>query len=411
MSNVTFKGQPVNVDGQFPRSVPPHPAAFHLVGSDLADVALTAFAGKPRCSTSFRVWIPACVRPRCVASMSWLASSPTRSCCAFLPICRSRRVAFCGAERAGQAPDLSLIRGGGYLDEFSAWRWPFGPLAGLAARAVLVLDRRDKVLHCRGARRGNGSRAQLRRSVESTELTAWRLAVKRGGMAAHSPVALAPGNGRRCPWRCSSASCRAASTRQACAAIVARRRLRCTRTGNASCLRLRLRRPQWTYPGASLRVNTRTEFEAAPNAPGVIQLCAASTASSSSLQVSATASASDRNVRRGSGSGQCAAVGLPRLGTGAQRDGSPERSRQALVRVPVGSAALNTGPISSSARTFRRSGRQRGDGRYVKCERGGGHGGVLHPAGRGKTRARPSPPGVGTAVRQFIADVEGTLHQ
>lgn len=45
MSKVTFKGQPVSVDGQFPATGSTAPA-FSLVGGDLADVTLASFAGK-----------------------------------------------------------------------------------------------------------------------------------------------------------------------------------------------------------------------------------------------------------------------------------------------------------------------------------------------------------------------------
>ena len=145
MSNVTFKGQPVNVDGQFP-AVGSTAPAFHLVGSDLADVALTAFAGKRKVLNIF----PSVDTGVCAASVrrfNELAGKLTNTVVlcisADLPFAQAR---FCGAEGLDKVTMLSLMRGRQFLNDYGV-ALASGPLAGLAARAVLVLDEHDKVLH------------------------------------------------------------------------------------------------------------------------------------------------------------------------------------------------------------------------------------------------------------------------
>jgi thioredoxin-dependent peroxiredoxin len=60
-----------------------------------------------------------------------------------LPFAQTR---FCGAEGLQHVKMLSVMRGRQFLDDYGV-SIASGPLAGLAARAVLVLDEHDKVLH------------------------------------------------------------------------------------------------------------------------------------------------------------------------------------------------------------------------------------------------------------------------
>jgi thiol peroxidase len=145
MSNVTFKGQPVNVDGQFP-AVGATVPAFHLVGSDLADVALSDFAGKRKVLNIF----PSIDTGVCAASVrrfnelaGGLKNTVVLCISADLPFAQGR---FCGAEGLDKVTNLSLMRGRQFLNDYGV-ALASGPLAGLAARAVLVLDEHDKVLH------------------------------------------------------------------------------------------------------------------------------------------------------------------------------------------------------------------------------------------------------------------------
>ena len=53
---------------------------------------------------------------------------------------------FCGAEGLNNVVTLSLMRGRGFAEDYGV-RLTAGPLAGLTARACLVLDADNKVLH------------------------------------------------------------------------------------------------------------------------------------------------------------------------------------------------------------------------------------------------------------------------
>jgi thiol peroxidase len=60
-----------------------------------------------------------------------------------LPFAQAR---FCGAEGIENVTMLSLMRGREFLKDYGV-AMTDGPLAGLAARAVVVLDEHDKVIH------------------------------------------------------------------------------------------------------------------------------------------------------------------------------------------------------------------------------------------------------------------------
>ncbi|MCY1306814.1 Thiol peroxidase [compost metagenome] len=60
-----------------------------------------------------------------------------------LPFAQNR---FCGAEGLENVVNLSTMRGREFLSSYGV-AIADGPLAGLAARAVVVLDENDKVLH------------------------------------------------------------------------------------------------------------------------------------------------------------------------------------------------------------------------------------------------------------------------
>jgi thiol peroxidase len=145
VSNVTFKGQPVTVDGQFP-AVGATVPAFRLVGSDLADVALSKFAGQRKVLNIF----PSVDTGVCAASVrrfnelaGKLKNTVVLCISADLPFAQAR---FCGAEGLDQVTMLSSMRGRQFLNDYGV-ALASSPLAGLAARAVLVLDEHDKVLH------------------------------------------------------------------------------------------------------------------------------------------------------------------------------------------------------------------------------------------------------------------------
>jgi thiol peroxidase len=145
MSSVTLKGNPVRVGGQLPAVGSPAPA-FSLVGTDLADRSLADFAGKRKLLNIF----PSVDTGVCAASVrhfnqdaAKLADTVVLCISADLPFAQAR---FCGAEGIENVVMLSTLRGGAFLRDYGV-ALEDGPLGGLAARAVVVLDADDRVLH------------------------------------------------------------------------------------------------------------------------------------------------------------------------------------------------------------------------------------------------------------------------
>jgi thiol peroxidase len=145
MSQVTLKGNPVQVDGQLP-TVGNKAPAFSLVAKDLSDAALASFNGKRKVLNIF----PSVDTPTCATSVrrfnekaSQLDNTVVLCISADLPFAQAR---FCGAEGLNSVVTLSTLRGHDFLKNYGV-AIASGPLAGLAARAVVVLDEQDKVLH------------------------------------------------------------------------------------------------------------------------------------------------------------------------------------------------------------------------------------------------------------------------
>ncbi|HSX86424.1 MAG TPA: thiol peroxidase [Pseudomonas sp.] len=145
MAQVTLKGSPVEVAGQLPQAGQQAPA-FTLVGAGLADVSLSSLAGKRKVLNIF----PSVDTPTCATSVrkfnaeaSKLANTQVLCISADLPFAQAR---FCGAEGLENVTNLSTMRGADFLKDYGV-AIASGPLTGVAARAVVVLDENDKVLH------------------------------------------------------------------------------------------------------------------------------------------------------------------------------------------------------------------------------------------------------------------------
>ncbi|MFZ6044904.1 thiol peroxidase [Pseudomonas sp. CR3202] len=145
MAQVTLKGNPINVDGQLPQKGQQAPA-FSLVGGDLSDVTLASLSGKRKVLNIF----PSIDTPTCATSVrkfnveaSKLPNTVVLCISADLPFAQKR---FCGAEGLDNVVNLSTMRGANFLKDYGV-AIASGPLVGVAARAVVVLDENDKVLH------------------------------------------------------------------------------------------------------------------------------------------------------------------------------------------------------------------------------------------------------------------------
>lgn len=146
MTTVTFLGNPVQLAGSLPQ---PGSAApdFSLVAGDLADVSLKNFAGKRKLLNI----VPSLDTPTCATSTrkfneeaGKLANTVVLVISADLPFAAGR---FCSVEGLKNVQHLSMLRGGAEFAKNYGVQIAGGPLAGLAARAVVVLDENNKVLH------------------------------------------------------------------------------------------------------------------------------------------------------------------------------------------------------------------------------------------------------------------------
>jgi thiol peroxidase len=145
MSSTKFQGKPVHVDGAFPKVGDKAPA-FKLVAGDLSEKSLADFAGKRKVLNIF----PSIDTPVCQASVrhfnkdaAGMRNTVVLGISADLPFAQGR---FCGAEGIKNVTMLSTMRGRDFLKHYGV-DMTDGPLAGLAARAVVVLDEHDKVIH------------------------------------------------------------------------------------------------------------------------------------------------------------------------------------------------------------------------------------------------------------------------
>jgi thiol peroxidase len=142
---VTLGGEPVTLYGSFP-AVGQTAPAFTLVDKELKDIALQSFEGRRKvlnivpsldtavCATSTRKFNEAA---------SKLDNTVVLVISADLPFAMSR---FCVAEGLENVVTLSLMRGRDFMRNYGV-KIADTVLAGLTARAVLVLDERDRVLH------------------------------------------------------------------------------------------------------------------------------------------------------------------------------------------------------------------------------------------------------------------------
>jgi thiol peroxidase len=145
MQKVTLGGNPVSVSGKFPTNGDQAPP-FSLVGKDLANVGLDQFAGKRKILNIF----PSIDTPTCATSVrqfnakaNGLANTVVLCISADLPFAQAR---FCGAEGLSNVVTLSTMRGRKFLHDYGV-EITDGPLEGVAARAVVVLDANNQVLH------------------------------------------------------------------------------------------------------------------------------------------------------------------------------------------------------------------------------------------------------------------------
>jgi thioredoxin-dependent peroxiredoxin len=145
MATVTLKGNPVDVAGRFPQKGDAAPD-FSLTNKDLADVSLKDFAGKRKVLSI----VPSLDTPTCAKSTrvfnekaNAMANTVVLVVAADLPFAMSR---FCGGEGLSNVQTLSTFRNKDFHAKYGV-DIAGGPLKGLTARGVVVLDENNKVTH------------------------------------------------------------------------------------------------------------------------------------------------------------------------------------------------------------------------------------------------------------------------
>lgn len=144
MAQVTLRGNPFHTNGELP-SVGSSAPGFSLVGSDLSEITPESVAGKklvlnifpsidtPTCATSVRTFNER-VAGRDDAVVLCISED--------LPFAAGR---FCGAEGIDNVKTGSAFRSD--FAEAYGVKLEDGPLAGLTARAVVVVDESGTVTH------------------------------------------------------------------------------------------------------------------------------------------------------------------------------------------------------------------------------------------------------------------------
>jgi thiol peroxidase len=145
MATVTLGGNPVNIAGSLPAKGS-SAADFTLTAKDLKDVSLSAWAGKRKILNI----VPSLDTPTCQKSTrvfnekaNAMANAVVLVVSGDLPFAMSR---FCGAEGLENVVTLSTFRNRDFHQKYGV-DITDGPLKGLTARAVVVLDADNKVLH------------------------------------------------------------------------------------------------------------------------------------------------------------------------------------------------------------------------------------------------------------------------
>ena len=141
---VNFHGKSVTVVNFIPQTGS-KAKTFTLVAKDLSDVTLGHFTGKRKVLNIF----PSIDTDICAASVRKFNQLATEidntvvlCISADLPFAQSR---FCGAEGLSNVITLSTFRNAEFLQAYGV-AIADGPLKGLAARAVVVIDENDNVI-------------------------------------------------------------------------------------------------------------------------------------------------------------------------------------------------------------------------------------------------------------------------
>lgn len=145
MAHITLRGNPIETIGELPATGTKAPS-FSLAGTDLSDCSLQDFAGRKVVLNIF----PSIDTSVCAASVRRFnkeagESGNTVVLCisADLPFAHKR---FCEAEGLKNVIPLSVFRSAAFGRDYGV-TISNGPLQGLLARAVVIIDQAGKVAY------------------------------------------------------------------------------------------------------------------------------------------------------------------------------------------------------------------------------------------------------------------------
>jgi thiol peroxidase len=145
MAKISLHGTECNTNGELP-AVGSAAPELHLTNGELADVKLADYTGKKKLLNI----VPSLDTPTCATStIKFNKAAKGRDdvvvliVSADLPFAQGR---FCTGEKLDNVIPLSIMRSKNFAKDYGVLIQD-GPLAGITARAVVVLDENDKVVY------------------------------------------------------------------------------------------------------------------------------------------------------------------------------------------------------------------------------------------------------------------------
>ena len=145
MAVLTLQGNEINTNGELPK-VGSNAPDFMLVNSEMEDVSLTNYRGKKKLLSI----VPSLDTPVCATStkkFDKLAKEKLDTAfitiSADLPFATSR---FCKTESVSNVITLSMMRSRNFAKDYGVLITD-GPLAGITARAIIVLNETNEVIY------------------------------------------------------------------------------------------------------------------------------------------------------------------------------------------------------------------------------------------------------------------------
>jgi thiol peroxidase len=145
MATITLKGNEIHTNAELP-AVGSAAPDFKLVGGDLQEATLSSFSGKKKILNI----VPSLDTDVCAASARKFNERAGEAgdavvliVSADLPFAQGR---FCTAEGLDHVKPLSMMRSKNFAKDYGVLITD-GPLEGITARAIVVLDASDKVVY------------------------------------------------------------------------------------------------------------------------------------------------------------------------------------------------------------------------------------------------------------------------